>query len=96
MDRAWVAGLLAGAVRWLCTIFATVLAVHVLLTIGGANPANPITSWVAESAQAVVLQFNDLFTPDDPRLRVLLNHGLAAVFWVLVGGLLSTLIRRLP
>jgi hypothetical protein len=95
LTRANVVGVLAGVVRWLGLVFALVLAVHVLLTIGSANPANGITTFFATAADWFVLAFRNLFTPDDAKLRVLVNYGLAAVFWLIVSAVLSRLVRRL-
>jgi hypothetical protein len=95
LTRANVVGVVASVVRWLGLVFALVLAVHVLLTIGGANPVNGITTFFSTTADWVVLAFKNLFTPADAKLRVLVNYGLAAVFWMIVSAVLSRLVRRL-
>jgi hypothetical protein len=95
LTRANVVGVVASVARWLGLAFALVLAVHVLLTIGNANPTNGITEFFATTADWFVLAFRSLFTPDDAKLRVLINYGLAAVFWLIVSAVLSRLIRRL-
>lgn len=93
--RATVVGVVAGVVRWAGLLFAVVLVVHVLLTVGGANPDNVITRFFDGTAQPLSLAFADLFTPADPKLRVLVNYGLAAVFWLIVSGVAARLIRKL-
>ena len=40
------------------------------------------------------LGFKDLFTPDDPKLQVLVNYGIAALFWLIVSAILAEIIRR--
>lgn len=95
LTRVSMVGVFASVVRWLGLAFALVLAVHVLLTIGNANPANGITTFFSTAADWFVLAFRNLFTPDDGKLRVLINYGLAAVFWMIVSAVLSRLIRRL-
>jgi Na+/alanine symporter len=95
LTRASVVGVVASVVRWLGLVFALVLAVHVLLTLGNANPANGITTFFSTTADWFVLAFKSLFTPDDAKLRVLVNYGLAAVFWMIVSAVLSRLVRRL-
>jgi hypothetical protein len=96
-SRSRVVGLLADVVRWVGLIFAVVLVVHVVLTVGEANPANGIARFVRTIADAVSLGFKDLFNKpaDDPKLRVLLNYGLAALFWLIVSTVIARLIRRL-
>jgi hypothetical protein len=93
--RASVVGVLAGLVRWVGLIFALVLAVHVLLTVGHANPDNGITVFFARVADPLALAFRNLFTPDNAQLRVLVNYGLAALFWLVVSAVVTRLIRRL-
>lgn len=95
LTRANVVGVVASVVRWLGLVFALVLAVHVLLTIGDANPANGITRFFSTTADWFVLAFKNLFTPADAKLRVLVNYGLAAVFWMILSAVLSRLVRRL-
>jgi len=90
-----VVGVVASVVRWIGLVFALILAVHVLLTVGNANPTNGITTFFATTADWFVLAFRNLFTPDNVKLRVLVNYGLAALFWLVVSAVLSRLIRRL-
>ncbi|HEY0447967.1 hypothetical protein [Actinophytocola sp.] len=93
--RASVVGVLAGLVRWVGLIFALVLVVHVVLTVGSANPDNSITVFFADAAEPLALAFRNLFTPENAELRVLVNYGLAALFWLIVSSVVSRLIRRL-
>lgn len=92
--RAQVVGILAGVVRWIGLIFALVVAVHVVLVVGNANPANGITSFVKSWAEPLALGFKNLFTPADPKLNVLVNYGIAALFWLIVSSVLARIIRR--
>lgn len=93
--RAAVVGVAASLVRWAGLLFAVVLVVHVLLTVGHANPDNGITVFFADRADPLALAFRTLFTPADAELRVLVNYGLAALFWLVVSGVTARLIRRL-
>jgi hypothetical protein len=90
-----VVGVVATVVRWVGLVFALVLALHVLLTVGHANPDNIITRFVSGAADPLALAFKSLFTPDNAELRVLVNYGLAALFWLVFSAVLSRLIRRL-
>lgn len=86
---------LATIVQVLCTVAAIFLAAHVVLTVGGANPENGITEFVRSWANFLTLGFRDLFTPDTEKARVLVNYGIAAIFWLVVGAVASRLIRSL-
>ncbi|MGQ0842279.1 hypothetical protein [Actinokineospora sp.] len=93
--RAGIVGVLAGVVRWAGLLIALLLVVHVILVMGNANPDNGITSFVRAMAEPLSLAFKNLFTPDDAKLGVLINYGLAAVFWLAVSSVAARLIRRL-
>lgn len=93
--RTRIVSVVAGVVGWVGLLIAVVLVAHVLLTVGGANPSNSITTTVATWADRFALGFRDLFTPEDAKLRVLVNYGVAAVFWLIVRSLAVKLVRRL-
>ncbi|OLR89679.1 YggT family protein [Actinokineospora bangkokensis] len=93
--RARAAGLVASAVGWVGRLIALVLVVHVVLVMGNANPDNPIAGFVRSLAEPLALAFKTLFTPEDAKLGLLVNYGLAAVFWLVVASVATRLIRRL-
>lgn len=93
--RATVVGAVAGLVRAAGLALALILAIHVLLTVGNANPDNGITVFFDEVAEPVAMAFRNLFTPENTELRVLVNYGLAALFWLIVSGIVARLLRRL-
>ncbi len=84
---------LATLVRWVGLAFAVVLVLHVIFVVGEANPDNGIVLFVGDTAERLALGFEDMFVPDDPQLAVLLNHGLAAVFWLVASSLVTRIIR---
>lgn len=89
-----VVGLLAGTVRWLGLLFASVLVLHVVFVVGEANVDNGIVSWASDWSDGLALGFHDLFQPSDPKLLVLVNYGIAAAFWLVVSSVAAKLIRR--
>jgi len=93
--RAQVVGIVATVVRWAGLILALILVIHVILTVGSANPANGITGFFADAAQPIEIGFKNLFTPTDPKLFVLVNYGIAALFWLIATAVLAKLIRRI-
>jgi hypothetical protein len=86
---------LAALARWIGLIFAAFLVLHVVFVLGNANAANGIVSFVTGWAESASLGFRDLFTPSDAKLRVLVNYGVAAVFWLVVSAVVGKLIRRI-
>ncbi|GAA0228216.1 hypothetical protein GCM10010492_28250 [Saccharothrix mutabilis subsp. mutabilis] len=79
----------------ICWVFAIVLAVHIFLVIAGANPANGFAQVIESWSAGVSLGLRNLFTPANDGLRTLLNDGLAAILWLVIGALLTNLITRI-
>lgn len=88
-------GFIATVVRWIGVLFALALVLHVVFTVGDANPENGIVSFVRNWADWVSLGFKDLFTPTDAKLKVLVNFGIAAIFWLVVTAIVAKIVRRI-
>ncbi|SEQ42758.1 hypothetical protein SAMN05216188_1033 [Lentzea xinjiangensis] len=78
-----------------CWAFAIVLLVHIFLVVADANATNGFFQFVSGWAGGVTLGLDGLFTPANPKVAVLFNEGLAAVLWLAIGALLTSLITRL-
>ncbi len=90
-----------GALDVVATVIATIFRIAALLIVLGilfvvleANTGNSIVSFVLDVADFLVGPFDGLFTPKDPKLEVVINYGIAAVIYVVVGSLIARLIRR--
>ncbi|MGW1678602.1 hypothetical protein [Saccharopolyspora sp. NPDC002376] len=70
-------------------LFAAMLVLHLLFRLTGFASDGPLAGSVAQAAEPLALFFPGLLSVDAPALQVLLDYGLAACFWVLVGGLLG-------
>ncbi|MGQ0481630.1 MAG: hypothetical protein ACT4O0_11475 [Pseudonocardia sp.] len=81
------------AVRVVCGIFALILVVHIVFTLFEANPQNGITQFVADLSSSLTLGLQNLFTPDDMKIAVLVNYGLAAVVWLVIGAIIVRVLR---
>ncbi|GHH50141.1 hypothetical protein [Lentzea cavernae] len=77
-----------------CWTFAIVLLVHIFLVIAGANAGNGFFQFVAGWADGITLGLDGLFTPANASVATLLNEGLAALLWLVIGALLTNLITR--
>jgi hypothetical protein len=75
-------------------VIAIVLLLHVLFVLFGANVANPFVSFIANWANMFAIWFRDLFATGNPTMDLILNFGLAIVFWLVVTGLLARLVSR--
>ncbi|MFD0902053.1 hypothetical protein [Actinomadura sediminis] len=89
------AGAVATAVSVVTTIAVAILAIHILFVVFEANTGNEIVRWFADGAGWLAWRFEDVFRPDDPKIAVAVNYGLAALVYLVVGRLIAALVRRL-
>ncbi|MDL4772700.1 MULTISPECIES: hypothetical protein [Thermomonosporaceae] len=93
--RRRAARVLATAVSVVTTVVVLVLAVHIVFVAFEANTANDLVRWTGDRATDLAWQFKDVFQPRDHKVEVAVNHGLAAVVYLVAGRILVGLIRRL-
>ncbi|WP_327091293.1 hypothetical protein OIE66_11815 [Nonomuraea sp. NBC_01738] len=83
---------------WIVTIAARLIAlVFVLHAAFAIFKANALNTWyqVVESlANSLSLGLTSLFQLSDVRWEVVVNHGLAAVVWLIAGSVITGLLRR--
>lgn len=84
---------ITGIIQLVCAVFALIHALHIVLVAAGANPNNSFASFVDTWAGNLSLGLRGLFTPDNAKLQVLLNHGLAAILWLIIGAVIAYTIR---
>lgn len=85
---------LVTVIRVLTGAIVTIFALHVLFVVFGANQGNALVSLDYVLAKAFVLGFGDVFTPGSAILGVVLNYGLAALVYVVIGQLVIVALRR--
>ena len=87
-------GALARLIDIAVAIVAVIIAVGVLLAVLEANRSNDIVDLIHDAASWLVGPFKDFLTLDDPKLEVAVNWGLALAVYVIVGRLVTGLLRR--
>ncbi|MGN9843461.1 hypothetical protein ACTMTI_35575 [Nonomuraea sp. H19] len=75
-------------------VAALSLALYAVFTVLRANPANIWYQFVESLASSLSLGLATLFQLADPRWTTLVNYGLAALVWLIIGSALAGLIRR--
>lgn len=73
------------AIQTVADIAAGFLFLWILLHLLGANEGNAFVEFVHGTADLLAWWAQDIFTMDTEALRVLLNYGLPALLYVLVG-----------
>ncbi|WP_433478412.1 hypothetical protein ACQPZP_16065 [Spirillospora sp. CA-142024] len=73
---------------------AAIFLLHIVFVVFEANQGNGFVHGVYNIAKVLVLGLGDVFTPDDAKLGVALNYGLAALLYVVVGQLVISAFNR--
>ncbi|TDC85483.1 hypothetical protein E1285_25105 [Actinomadura sp. 7K507] len=77
------------------TVIVLILAVHIVFVAFEANTGNDLVRWFGDRATDLSWQFRDVFQPDDHKVAVAVNYGLAALVYLVIGRILTGLIRRI-
>jgi hypothetical protein len=85
---------LARLVNLLAGLVALTLVAGILLVVLEANRDNTVVDAVLDAAKFLAGPFDDMFQPDGRKVRVAVNWGLAAVIYLIAGGLIARLLRR--
>ncbi|WP_112262515.1 hypothetical protein [Lentzea terrae] len=75
-------------------VFALIEILYILMIILGANQGNAFFKFIQSLAEPLALFFPGLFGTGNYNLDVFLNYGLAAVFWLVVTGILARVVSR--
>jgi len=96
---AWALGAvllaIARMVRLLAGLIALLIVAAIVLKVLGANGANVVVKDVHDAAAWFVGPFKTVFSIRGAKLAMAVNWGLAVVVYVVVGGLIASLIARL-
>lgn len=74
-------------------LFALIEVVYILMLIFGANQTNAFFVFLRSIADPLALFFPGLFNPANYDVAIILNYGLAAVFWLVVTGIIARIVR---
>lgn len=86
-------GTAARVVVGIGALFALIEVVYILMVVLGANQANAFFGFIRSVADPLALFFPGLFTLSNNDIGVLINYGLAAVFWLVVTGIIARVLR---
>jgi len=88
------AGLLTRVVHLVVSVVVLIIVVGILLVVLKANPTNSIVSELRDWARWLAGPFDGMFTFHSARVAVAVNWGIAAVAYLIVGGLIARLLGR--
>ncbi|MFI5775985.1 hypothetical protein [Nocardia sp. NPDC051570] len=75
-------------------IFALIEVIYILMLVFNANPGNRFFGFIKSLAEPLALFFPGLFNTGTHDLDIIINYGLAAVFWLVVTGFIARLVAR--
>ena len=76
-------------------VIAAIIVLHIIFVLVGANPGNEIVSTDSDWANTLAVWFRDLFTLSSAKLEVLVNYGLAALFYLAIGRIVASVISTI-
>ena len=88
------ADLLVRAVQLVVSVVVLVILAGILLVVLKANPANSIVSEVHSWAHSLAGPFDGMFSFHSANVTIAVNWGIAAVVYLIVGGLIARLLGR--
>jgi hypothetical protein len=86
---------LATAVRVVAAVIGGIILLHAVFVLFDANPANPLVELTTSVRDTFGWFTENMFRMDDENIAEAINDAIAALIYVVVGNLLSTLILRL-
>lgn len=89
-----LAAFLATAIDVIVGIVALIILIGIALVVFDADAGNAIVGAILDAGEFLVGPFGDVFVLDDRKREVAFNWGLAIVVYVVVGRLVSGLLRR--
>jgi hypothetical protein len=89
------AGLLARVVHLVVSIIVLIIVAGIVLVVLKANPTNSIVSEIQDWARSLAGPFDGMFSFHNAQVAIAVNWGIAAVVYLVVGGLVARLIGGL-
>jgi hypothetical protein len=94
MTTRTASGTAARVISLVGAVFALIEVIYILLILFGASATNGFFKFISSLAEPLALFWPGLFPIDNYQLNVIVNYGLAAVFWLVVAGILARLVGR--
>lgn len=86
----------SGIARFISALFAVIaiiLIVHIILVFADASTTSTVVKDIGDMAAKLAWGFKSLFSFDSAKLTVFVDYGLAALAYLLVGGIVVRLFR---
>ncbi|MDJ0347015.1 hypothetical protein QMK19_22890 [Streptomyces sp. H10-C2] len=94
MSRRYRGNPAAAIILIAADVAALILIVWILMYLLDANRANDLVNWVHNSANWLAGWSLDLFTMNSDKLRTVLNYGLPAAVYLVIGHAVAGRVNR--
>ena len=81
-------------IQTIAGVIAGIIILGIVLVLIKANPNNQIVDFILDVGRFLTTPFHNLFPQDNPRQDILVNWGIAAIVYLIVGALIARLARR--
>ncbi|HET9170628.1 MAG TPA: hypothetical protein VFN97_14400 [Actinospica sp.] len=85
---------LGAVIMLIVGVIVVILVLHIVLVLLGANPGNTLVSTDADWARHLAAWFDGLFNTSSAKWNVVLDYGIAAIVYLVVGRLLAGVTER--
>jgi hypothetical protein len=83
-----------GVIQTIAGIIAAIIIIGIVLVLIKANPNNDIVDFIHDIGAFFARPFRDLFPRSNPREDIVINWGIAALAYLLLGAIIARLARR--
>jgi len=81
-------------IQTIAGVIAGIIILGIVLVLIKANPNNQIVDFILDVGRFLTTPFHNLFPQDNPRQDILVNWGIAAIVYLILGALIARLARR--
>ena len=85
----------ASVITGIAAVIAGIIVLGIILVLVKANPNNAIVDLILDIGRFFARPFEDLFPQADPENDIMLNWGIAAVAYLIIGAIIARIVRRL-
>lgn len=89
-----VSSLIARIITAVTGTVAAIFVLHIVFALTEANTDNAIVGFVYLLAATLVCGFGNIYTPDDATIGLVVNYGIAAIAYLVIGQVIVYLLRR--
>jgi len=84
----------ASVITGIAAVIAGIIVLGIVLVLVNANQNNDIVDLILDIGRFFARPFEDLFPQADPENDILLNWGIAAVAYLIIGAIIARIVRR--